>query len=408
MRRWRSIPTAAMCTAVPMFLPPSVTGALKSCTMHASMLLVVVLVGMARGDNITISPPDIYPSDRSPFPGEVTITMVSNQPSSTIFYTINGGAPNNRSRVYRTPLSLFEPGEYTVQARAISNTGQEHLLDSVIVSRVYTITPSDVAVPHVSPPKGQYRGFVTVTLIPPLENQTVQYVVDVDSPGDTWLTFTNPFVLDIPGEHIVKARTVVSGKFSPIARYRYYVTPPLLYDVSTECAKCLGQPTLGKWFSIWLQGAEIDSTLFLTTSSKGCENNRHMLDDTSYVKVNYRQVSYRFRTLTEPQPKVFVCLLEPSHPNQTFVTVPKRILSSRQGATEPFFSIEPAFGAIRHSPTEAPAPTSPPFSAKPSFSITFVVSFGVLIVILFATFSTLTNLLRTRGHHHRVPRAEIN
>jgi hypothetical protein len=189
------------------------------------MLLVVVLVGMARGDNITISPPDIYPSDRSPFPGEVTITMVSNQPSSTIFYTINGGAPNNRSRVYRTPLSLFEPGEYTVQARAISNTGQEHLLDSVIVSRVYTITPSDVAVPHVSPPKGQYRGFVTVTLIPPLENQTVQYVVDVDSPGDTWLTFTNPFVLDIPGEHIVKARTVVSGKFSPIARYRYYVAP---------------------------------------------------------------------------------------------------------------------------------------------------------------------------------------
>lgn len=405
--------------------------------MMNRILLVLFALGSltalpVASDNITISPPDIDPPGGT-FVGDVTVTLIAIQPHASIFWTRDGETPTNASRLYTEPIYLFEPGTWKIQAIAVTKVGS--LADSVVVSRTFVVTPSKISIPRVFPAKGKYRGFVSVSLgtsevgqLPTEADQTkkevkIQYVVDVENPGDTWQTFSEPFPLDIPGEHIVKARVAVTTTFipvgktapeskvlySPIARFRYEVTPPLLYDVSTECKKCSGTPTVGKYFSIYLQNPEPRSKLFLTTSSKGCEMDKHILDDTDKVDVLLRQVVYRFVTYTEMQPKVFVCLKEPSNVNQTFVTVPRRPRSG-QGATEAFFSIEPAFGAIKKQDTAAPVPITS--NAHPSSmqegrssggSIVWV--FGGLCVAMIGVCALLINLMRkvpsVSGHSRR-------
>jgi len=369
-------------------------------------------------ENVTCSPPDIYPPNGT-FTGEVEVRFVANQPEATIYWVKTelsperptGDVPTNASRVYSGPFTIFDPGMWQVSAIAIP-TKVGVLLDSPVASRTYRVLKPEISIPIVSPPRGRYRGVVSITLtaaesIMARPGAKIQYVVDVDDPGNTWQTYVEPFLLDTPGDHVVKCRVIVNGseagekKMSPIAKYRYYLRPPLVYDVTTECEKCSGLPTLGKRFTVWLQSAEVNSLLFLTTSSKGCEMNRHILDDTDYVTVRARQVSYRFVTYTEPQPRVYVCLKEPSNVNATFVVVPKRIKANAQGVSEAFFSVEPAFGAVRRQATEAPpASAVNPFSEKGSFSISFVILFCALVIAIVATCATMGRMVRGRQFAH--------
>jgi hypothetical protein len=381
----------------------------------AVMLLGVAVHSQSVGD-VAISAPDIYPPDGT-FTGEVEVKFVANQPDATIYWTKNGDVPTNASRQYEGPFTLFEPGTYLIQAMAVPKTG--NLESSVIRNRTYTILKSEVPIPSVTPAKGKYRGQVVAQLLAPADiasnpNAKIQYVVDVDDPGNTWQTYTAPIVLDTPGEHIIKSRIVIGGgegtnmKMSPTARYRFEVTAPLVYDVTTECVKCEKTPTVGQVFTIWLQNPEVNAVMKLTTSSRGCELDRHILDDTIATKIQRRQLAYRFVTYTEPQPKVYVCLQEPSHPNKTFVMVPRRLKSSAQGVGDNYFAIEPAFGAIKKQHTEKPydGPTHQPFAERSNFSVAFVLLFAFLIIVLFATCTTMGRLFKGR-QHPRVPRATV-
>lgn len=402
----------------------------RRCTMYLRAALFLGAIYAVCGDatsvaseNVTCSPPDVYPPNGT-YVGEVEVRMVPNQPDAPVYWVKSEvtekpitDVPSNTTRLYTGPISLFEPGTWRIQAIALPKFGG--LLDSPIVSRTYHITPSDVPIPTVVPSKGKYRGMVRIELrasaaamVEP--DAKLMFVVDVDDPGNTWQTYTAPIVLDTPGEHIVKARVVIGSgggqKVSPTARYRFEISPPLVYDITTECSKCSELPTLGKTFTVWLQSAEVNSVLFLTTSSKGCENNKHILDDTEYRTVRFRQLAYRFVTYTEPQPKVYVCLREPSHPNGTFITVPKRIKANAQGVSESFFSIEPAFGAVKRQPTEAPhyGPTRQPFADSGSFSVSFIVVFSVLVIAIVATCASMGKLMRTKQfNHQRIPKAAV-
>lgn len=387
----------------------------STIAVAAVMLLSAVVYSQSVGD-VAVSAPDIYPPDGT-FTGELEVKFVANQPHANIYWTKNGDVPTNASRLYEGPFTLFEPGTYLIQAIAVPKTG--NLENSVVRNRTYTILKSEVPIPTVSPAKGKYRGQVVAQLLAPADvssnpNAKIQFVIDVDDPGNTWQTYTAPIVLDTPGEHIIKSRIVISGaegkspKISPTARYRFEITSPLVYDVTTECAKCEKTPTVGQVFTVWLQNPEVNSIMKLTTSSRGCELDRHMLDDTKPTKIKHRQVAYRFVTYTEPQPKVYVCLQEPSHPNQTFIMVPRRLKSSAQGVGDNYFAIEPAFGAIKKQQTEKPydGPTHQPFAERSNFSMAFILLFAFLVLVLFATCTTMGRLFKGR-QHHRIPRATV-
>jgi hypothetical protein len=392
---------------------------LLAATAAVSVMLLV-LPHLAVGEEFKASAPDIYPTDSRIYVGEVTVQINVNQPDASVYYTRDGSRPTNQSRVYTKPFTLFDPGNTTIRAMAIPLSKDGHIVESAVVQREYMIVPSDVLVPHVAPPRGSYRGFVKVTLFTPQDQEgaKIQYVVDVEDPGNTWLDYSQPFPLDTPGEHIVMSRGVVgtgpNAKFSPIGRFRYIVSPPLVYDVSTECVKCKKQVSVGHRFTIFLQSAEAGSKLFLTTSQKGCETQRHKLDDTEdFTVVMPRRPYYSFITYTEPVPKVFVCLMEPSNVNQTYLVVPRRAPAAGQsGLADASFEIFPAFGLVTPHPSSAPRKYVGFSPNEQNHATASIVSFIVLSAALLGISVAVTKIfLHTRGaaQHHgrrRVPTAD--
>eukprot|EP00758_Cryptobia_borreli_P012006 Tbor_TRINITY_DN5710_c0_g2::TRINITY_DN5710_c0_g2_i1::g.20178::m.20178 len=303
-----------------------------------------------------ISTPDIYPVDKLEFIGEVEVKIVGNSPESDIYYTKDGSMPTNKSRLYLRPFTIFEPGKWKVQAIAIPSYYAANTLESTVGSRTYTVLPSEIWPPTVTPIRGTYRGSVDVKLVLPTPHVAdlkakIMYVIDVEDPGDTWMTFSQDRIITFykPGDHLLKAYVIIGegpkAKRSPIAQFRYRVTPPLLYDVHSDCIECNHLPTVGHIFSVFLQNALPKGTLFLTTSSKGCENVRHFLDDTVNQSTFLGKSSYQFVTYVEAEPKVFVCLKEPG--SKVFVKVPRRIKSRETPIYDGSFSIEPPVGRVK-------------------------------------------------------------
>ena len=348
------------------------------------------------------SAPDIYPTDTRVYIGEVTVQINANQPHAQVFYTRDGTRPTNKSREYTKPFVIFEPGNTTIRAVAIPKN-LANIEESAVVSREYMVVPSDVLVPVVHPPRGTYRGLVKVSLTTAQDNATIQYVVDVEDPGNTWLDYVQPFPLDTPGEHTVICRAVMGKgkdvKVSPAGRYRYIVSPPLVYDVTTECLKCKKQVSVGHRFTIFVQNAEAGAKMFLTTSQKGCETQRHKLDDTEdFTVVMPRKPYYSFITYTEPVPKVYVCLMEPSNVNKTFVIVPRRAQTGSQSNADASFEIFPAFGMVTPHPSSAPRKYVGFAPNEQNHATASLLSFLVLGVALIGTSVLVTRLfLGTRA-----------
>lgn len=377
---------------------------------HVSCVLLIFL-SVASAEEFKASAPDIYPTDVASYVGEVVVTINANQPHAQVYFTRDGTRPTNKSREYTAPFTIFEVGNTIVRAVAIPKTGT--IEASAVVQREYVVLPSDVTVPVVSPERGIYRGFVKVSLSSTQENASLQYVIDVDDPGNTWLDYTEPFPLDIPGEHVVICRAIIGkgkdAKKSPQGKYRFVVSPPLVYDVTTECKKCREQPTVGHRFTIWLQNAEAHSRLFLTTSMKGCETERHKLDDTddAVTMTVARKLSYSFITYTEPVPKVYVCLSEPSNVNKTFNLVLRRAKVNAQGTSDNSFEIFPAFGVVTPHPSSAPKKYYGFSANEQNHATASMTSFLVLGIALLAMFVLVFKLFVSRGHDNhgrrRVP-----
>lgn len=391
------------------------------------IMLVCIALGIADGgattskpndgvdDAYRISAPDIYPTDKVDYVGDVMVKMVANSPDCDVFYTRDGLTPTNQSRYYTSPFPIFEPGRWIVRAIAIPRSGS--MFESVVKERFYNVLPAKVAAPVVLPPKGTYRGQVSVQLMPapPVpEGAKVQFASDVEDPGDVWQLFdpNQPVVLDTPGEHVIIARTFIgdgtkADQRSPIARYRYIVTPTLSYDVSSECVKCEKKPTVGHTFTIYLQNAEPDSWLFLTTSRMGCENEKHMVDDTNIVRVVHRQVAYRFATYTDAEPRVFVCLKEPSTAPQGYKIVPRR---AKTGGTvensDGSFSIQPPVGNFQRVTEHE---TSPQYVTAKTYrnsgnasSGTFpLLAFGILFFAVMGAAYVVLKFSSVRNPHQR-------
>ncbi|KEG11768.1 hypothetical protein DQ04_02301070 [Trypanosoma grayi] len=111
-----------------------------------------------------------------------------------------------------------------------------------------------------------------------------------------------------------------------------------MYDVSTECCDDPYQPVVGRPFTVWLSNALAPVSLFLTTSSRGCETGRHILDDTGKMHVSWRQRSFSFVTYTEPQQRVFLCLKEEGLDD--YVLVPHRsLIDVANDSAKQFFTI---------------------------------------------------------------------
>ncbi|RNF07556.1 hypothetical protein TraAM80_03300 [Trypanosoma rangeli] len=303
--------------------------------------------------------------------GEVGTPITRRQPDTYTDYTSDNSTPTSHSRrfVNDSERVINGPRHDVVRGvayatRKVSGTG---IAVSPVALAEYNVTSSALIPPVVTPPTvGQLqRGPLMVTLshaenttlLPNLKIQLlITYLPSLSTPwaigalppvppdGEWQLYNGKGVLLGKPGTYIVRARTqdasVNPNKYSPQASFLYRLQPPLMYDVSTECCDDPRRPVVGHVFTVWLSATLWPSFLFLSISAKGCENERHILDDTGKVQAGWRQVAFPFVTYTEPQPRVFVCVKE--HGSSGYVLVPRRISAAdRNNGVENWFAVSP-------------------------------------------------------------------
>ena len=126
------------------------------------------------------STPDIYPSNKTEFVGEVLITIVNNQAHATVYYTTDGTSPSyTNSTAYTEPFSITQAagqhGKKLVLLRAIAASNVPGIADSVAAERLFTVIPAAFSPPRALPQSDTnqaYRGGVTVRLL--LDDETIQ------------------------------------------------------------------------------------------------------------------------------------------------------------------------------------------------------------------------------------------
>lgn len=295
------------------------------------LVIACSVVGLvaARAD-VSISAPDIYPDSNEPFVGDVMIRLVNNAAQAYVTYTMDGTDPTNTSTPYTTPISLFKPGSYKIQAAAFPETGGRG--SSAIASRTYVVVAADQDAPEFTPGPGKYRGGVQLRPTKPVASSVVmRYAVNpIDPETAEWLDLHDFVGLSNPGDYQIYVvavdtkRNATSNqgatrgggqKVTPMAKYRYVVKAPLVYDVSTECGACGGLVRVGETFTVWIQNVMDDSRLFLSTSKYGCERKTHRVDDTAEVSLTPWRPYSHFQT-ADDDTYIFVCFSEGGGPFQ--------------------------------------------------------------------------------------------
>lgn len=115
----------------------------------------------------------------------VPLKLTSNT-SGTIYYTIDGSTPNERSEIYSTPIFL-ESGDYTIQAYFVNEFG----VSSEIASKTYHIDVLPPIAPEVSAYSGDYESPTLIEVEIP-EACRVFYTTDGKEPGLDSNEYTTP------------------------------------------------------------------------------------------------------------------------------------------------------------------------------------------------------------------------
>ena len=134
---------------------------------------------------------------------EVTVSMSTITPNSTIYYTTDGSVPNIQSLVYDSPINITETT--TLRAVAVAEGYQ----NSKITTAIYKIIDPPASEPVFSPNPGTYSNEVEVSLTTSTPDAVIHYTLDGSTPGSGSLVFETPILLT--ETTAVKAITIAEG-----------------------------------------------------------------------------------------------------------------------------------------------------------------------------------------------------
>ena len=134
------------------------------------------------GPTLNVFPQADAPTASEPtgtYLGSVTVTLASDQPSSSIYYTLDGTTPTSSSTLYSTALVLTK--SYTLKAISLVPNYKV----SPVLSVVYNIKTST---PVIQIASGTYTSVQTVPITCDTSNSTILYTTDGTDPAIS----TNP------------------------------------------------------------------------------------------------------------------------------------------------------------------------------------------------------------------------
>ncbi len=204
----------------------------------------------------------------TPAPGiytdSVDVTLATETPDATIFYTTNGTTPDSSGIEYLAPIRLKQSATIKAIAYAVGFN------PSNISEASYTVIEPTVDTVEFSPMGGDYNGPVTVELSSSTPDAEIYYTLDGTDPDNVGngTQYTAPFELTDTTE--VKAIGYASGYLaSPISAVTYNISAP----VSIADARAAGV------------GSQVKVTGIVTSAGTLSSLNRTFQDETGGLLV---------------------------------------------------------------------------------------------------------------------------
>ena len=184
------------------------------------------------------------------FSSQQTVTFSDISPGAVIYYTTNGTAPTNQSRIYSGPFLVTNSGTLKVIAYATGGT------PSSVASATFTL---NAAAPVFNPPSGTYPGPLTVTLTSATPTAEIAYTPNSNAPT-VYATYSGPFTVS------------ASGKLSALALETGFTESPTVtatYTIEAAAAKPAFSVTAGTYSSsqtVTISDATAGATIYYTTN----------------------------------------------------------------------------------------------------------------------------------------------
>ena len=131
----------------------------------------------------------------------------------TIYYTLDGGEPDENAQRYTAPI-LLENGNYTVKAVYINKNG----VVSNTVEAEYHITVEELEAPELNVDDGEYDTPVFITVLN--DTEEIYYTTDGTNPTMNSAQYTGPVPMPLGVSHFKFARLEM-GRSSEIVERRF-------------------------------------------------------------------------------------------------------------------------------------------------------------------------------------------
>ncbi len=170
----------------------------------------------------TVASPVFSPASGTSGAAPFHVTLSSTTSDATITYTTDGSTPTTSSPVYTGTLALSTTGSTTVKALG----AKSGMANSTVSSATYTVTPSTVATPTITPSSGTSGAApLYVYVYSSTSEATIYYTTNGTTPTTTSSVYTGSISLSSYGSTTVRAIAAKSGMTnSAIASATYNVT----------------------------------------------------------------------------------------------------------------------------------------------------------------------------------------
>lgn len=157
------------------------------------------------------------------------ITVKLSSTASEIYYTTDGSEPNSNSTKYTDEIKLDKSGKTTIKAIAYNEKG----MASNVATATYTINPSEIEAPTVTPEGGKYTKDTMIEVIVP-DGMKCYYTYgeEATTPTEADTEYTEPIKM-LRGKNILSVILISDkGVASEVTQnvYQLNVTSAVTYD----------------------------------------------------------------------------------------------------------------------------------------------------------------------------------
>ncbi|MCM1154639.1 MAG: chitobiase/beta-hexosaminidase C-terminal domain-containing protein [Roseburia sp.] len=149
---------------------------------------------------------------------EVIPLKLSSNTSGTIYYTMDGSLPDERSEIYTAPLFL-EGGEYTISAFFVNDYG----IKSEVVSKTYHISVDVPNAPEVNLYSGEYTESMMIS-VTGQEGCKIFYTTDDSEPTADSVPYTGPIPMPLGTTNFKFVNVTPEGVSSDVTMRTYTLT----------------------------------------------------------------------------------------------------------------------------------------------------------------------------------------